>query len=93
VEKYIHRSGRTARASSQGLSVLLISPEESRMYRNILRLKEGEELSPFPVEAEVVEALKPAVKLATDVDKEEHRFVMMMTMMMTMMMMMMTTTM
>jgi len=31
----VHRSGRTARAKREGLSVMLIGPEDVRSYRNI----------------------------------------------------------
>ena len=34
-ENYIHRSGRTARADKQGVSVLLVSPQEMGMYQRI----------------------------------------------------------
>jgi len=39
----VHRSGRTARAKREGLSVILIGPEDVRAYRNICRtLNKGE---------------------------------------------------
>lgn len=36
-EIYVHRSGRTARSSFEGLSVMLISAEEMNLYRKILK--------------------------------------------------------
>lgn len=36
-EIYIHRSGRTARSQHEGLSVLLVSPNEMNLYRKILQ--------------------------------------------------------
>jgi len=33
---YVHRSGRTARASSSGMSVILQSPEETKAYVRVL---------------------------------------------------------
>lgn len=42
---YVHRSGRTARAQREGLSVVLVSPEDVRAYRNICRtLNKGKRL-------------------------------------------------
>jgi len=34
-EIYVHRAGRTARAKKEGLSILLISPEDSSPYKKI----------------------------------------------------------
>lgn len=36
-EIYVHRSGRTARSSFEGLSVMLISADEMNLYRKILK--------------------------------------------------------
>lgn len=36
LQNYIHRSGRTARASQSGLAVLLVCAEEQKDYRKIL---------------------------------------------------------
>ena len=42
-QSYIHRSGRTARASKEGLSVMLIDPSETQLYRKMCRtLNRGE---------------------------------------------------
>ena len=35
---YVHRSGRTARAQLEGLSVLLVGPEDVHAYNNIRRI-------------------------------------------------------
>jgi len=32
-ELYVHRSGRTARSLAEGLSVMLVSPDEMNIYR------------------------------------------------------------
>jgi len=51
-EGYIHRSGRTARANSQGLSVLLIDPSELYLYKKLcVTLNRSEDLPTFPVES------------------------------------------
>jgi ATP-dependent RNA helicase DDX24/MAK5 len=36
-EIYVHRSGRTARALKEGLSVMLVSPDEMNIYRKVLQ--------------------------------------------------------
>ncbi len=47
-EIYVHRSGRTARSTSEGLSVMLISPDEINPYRKILKtFKKGFNLLHF----------------------------------------------
>lgn len=75
IENYVHRSGRTARASREGLSVTLVSPDEAPNYRKIVKdLKQGEDLAEFPIQVEMLHNLKPIVMLATDIDKREHRF-------------------
>jgi ATP-dependent RNA helicase DDX24/MAK5 len=35
-EIYVHRSGRTARSKQEGLSVILISPDELNLYKKII---------------------------------------------------------
>jgi len=37
LQLYIHRSGRTARAEREGLSVMFICPEELFLYRRIIK--------------------------------------------------------
>lgn len=36
-EIYVHRSGRTARLSKEGLSVMLVSPDEMNLYNKIIK--------------------------------------------------------
>ncbi|KAK2553969.1 ATP-dependent RNA helicase DDX24 [Acropora cervicornis] len=36
---YIHRSGRTARASREGLSVVLVAPQEAGSYKKIMKFR------------------------------------------------------
>jgi len=50
-ESYIHRSGRTARASKSGLSVLLVDPSETNLYKKLcLTLSRSADLPRFPVD-------------------------------------------
>ena len=36
-QNYVHRSGRTARALKEGLSVMLIGPEDQQYYKRIVK--------------------------------------------------------
>merc|ERR1712179_168065 len=52
-ESYVHRSGRTARATKQGLSLLLVEPGEQGMLRKLCQTlaKDGDHTLPvFPVD-------------------------------------------
>lgn len=43
LQTYIHRSGRTARAQTEGLSLMLIEPQEGVFYKRIYKtLNKGE---------------------------------------------------
>ncbi|GAB1600477.1 ATP-dependent RNA helicase DDX24-like [Argonauta hians] len=74
-ENYIHRSGRTARASLEGLTVLLISPEEQKAYRKILySLNRTKDFDLFPVDINYMASINARIKLALKIDSEEHKF-------------------
>ncbi|XP_059172236.1 ATP-dependent RNA helicase DDX24-like [Physella acuta] len=74
MENYVHRSGRTARASNLGLSVMLVSPEDARDYRKIIHgVRNGEELPIMPVDMELMPAVKQRVDLARQIDVKEYR--------------------
>merc|ERR1719431_2334147 len=73
-ENYIHRSGRTARADKQGVSVMLVSPAEMTMYQRICHnLNKSEHLPLFPVETKYLPGVKRRVQLAQDIESAEHR--------------------
>lgn len=58
-ELYVHRSGRTARAANEGLSLLLIGPEDLINFRKIYKtLEKSEELPFFPVDAKCMTSIK-----------------------------------
>lgn len=58
-ETYVHRSGRTARATKEGLSLLLIGPDDMMNFRQIYKaLGKDEELPMFPIELKCMEAIK-----------------------------------
>ncbi|XP_076066593.1 ATP-dependent RNA helicase DDX24 [Oratosquilla oratoria] len=73
VETYIHRSGRTARATQEGLSVLLVDGKEATCYHRICTtLKREADLPPFPVDIEILRQVKERVNLARGVEKLEY---------------------
>ncbi|CAJ0579878.1 unnamed protein product, partial [Mesorhabditis spiculigera] len=74
-EIYIHRSGRTARASQTGLTVLLVDGQDAVFYRRICKnLNREKDLPLFPIDApELFSALRPRVKLAAELDSILHR--------------------
>ncbi|NXB93318.1 DDX24 helicase, partial [Vidua chalybeata] len=71
-ELYVHRSGRTARAASEGLSLLLIGPEDLINFRKIYKtLEKSEELPFFPVDAKCMTSIKERMNLARQIEKAE----------------------
>merc|ERR1712223_613715 len=69
-ESYVHRSGRTARAQKEGLSVIMIEPGESTTYKKTcFTLGRKDELPIFPVEDRVLSAVKIRVNAARELDK------------------------
>lgn len=58
-EIYVHRSGRTARATSEGLSLMLIGPEDVINFKKIYKtLKKDEDIPLFPVQTKYMDAVK-----------------------------------
>ncbi|XP_032356831.1 ATP-dependent RNA helicase DDX24 [Etheostoma spectabile] len=71
-ETYVHRSGRTARAAKEGLSLLLIGPDDMMNFKKIYKaLGKDEELPMFPIEIKCMEAIKERVTLARKIEKIE----------------------
>ncbi|KFW96610.1 ATP-dependent RNA helicase DDX24, partial [Phalacrocorax carbo] len=71
-ELYVHRSGRTARAANEGLSLLLIGPDDLINFRKIYKtLEKSEELPFFPVETKCMTAIKERMNLARQIEKTE----------------------
>ena len=63
-QSYVHRSGRTARASKEGLSVILIDSSESLSYKKICHtLKRVEDLPLFPVDSSVYSSVKARMQV------------------------------
>nr|XP_045010750.1 ATP-dependent RNA helicase DDX24 [Jaculus jaculus]XP_045010751.1 ATP-dependent RNA helicase DDX24 [Jaculus jaculus] len=73
-EIYIHRSGRTARATSQGLSLMLIGPEDVINFKKIYKtLKKDEDIPLFPVQTKCMAVVKERIRLARQIEKAEYR--------------------
>ncbi|NXL93835.1 DDX24 helicase, partial [Alectura lathami] len=71
-ELYVHRSGRTARAANEGLSLLLIGPDDLINFRKIYKtLEKSEDLPFFPVESKYMTSIKERVNLARQIEKAE----------------------
>ncbi|RUS78375.1 hypothetical protein EGW08_013868 [Elysia chlorotica] len=74
MENYVHRSGRTARASNVGLSVMLVGPEDARNYHKIIHgVRKDEDLPLLPIENDLMPAVKQRVSLARELDVKEYR--------------------
>ncbi|KAF5909590.1 ATP-dependent RNA helicase DDX24, partial [Clarias magur] len=72
-ETYVHRSGRTARAAKEGLSLLLIGPDDMMNYKKIYKtLGKDEDLAMFPVENKCMTAIKERVEMARKIEKIEY---------------------
>ncbi|RKP27028.1 P-loop containing nucleoside triphosphate hydrolase protein, partial [Syncephalis pseudoplumigaleata] len=72
-DTYVHRSGRTARAGREGMSIMLCSPDELTSYRKLCQvLKKPNGISEFPVDHIIVVELKKRIQLAKQIDQQEH---------------------
>ncbi|XP_054740964.1 ATP-dependent RNA helicase DDX24 [Anastrepha obliqua] len=71
-ENYVHRSGRTARANKNGITVMFMEPGEVKNYVKLYKtLDRSEDLPLFPVSEKYLRAVKERVTLAREVDKQE----------------------
>ncbi|KAI8433070.1 hypothetical protein MSG28_013928 [Choristoneura fumiferana] len=68
-ENYVHRSGRTARASREGLTILMMEPLEAYRYAKLcLTLNKKSELATFPVPPLGLDSMKGTVNCARELD-------------------------
>ncbi|XP_015609090.1 ATP-dependent RNA helicase DDX24 [Cephus cinctus] len=71
-ESYVHRSGRTARAQKEGITVLMMEPSELQYYTRLCKtLGRTEDLPTFPVVDRLLIAVKERVNVAREIDKLE----------------------
>merc|ERR1712198_58261 len=71
-ESYVHRSGRTARATKQGLSLLLVDPSEHLLVRRLcdtLSRGSADTLPVFPVDMEMMTRVRERVNITRKLDK------------------------
>ncbi|CAH0717637.1 unnamed protein product, partial [Brenthis ino] len=68
-ENYVHRSGRTARANKEGLTILMMEPAEAYSYAKLCRtLNKTSEIPTFPVPPSSLSPIKDMINLARDLD-------------------------
>ncbi|KAJ1930353.1 ATP-dependent RNA helicase [Tieghemiomyces parasiticus] len=71
---YIHRSGRTARGKTDGLSLMMLSPEEMRTYKKLCTLLKKDDIDDFPVELGVLTGIRERVSLARKINGADHKY-------------------
>ncbi|XP_045540390.1 ATP-dependent RNA helicase DDX24 [Papilio machaon] len=68
-ENYVHRSGRTARATKEGLTILMMDSSEAYTYAKLRRtLNKTTELPTFPVDERNMSSIRDLVKLGREID-------------------------
>ncbi|XP_071965902.1 ATP-dependent RNA helicase DDX24-like isoform X2 [Antedon mediterranea] len=72
-ESYVHRSGRTARANKEGLSLMLVSPVEVSSFKRVCKTLNREDLPLFPTEIRYLREVKGRVDAVRDLETIEHR--------------------
>lgn len=73
-EIYVHRSGRTARANRDGISLLLCGPDETKIYHKLCQtLRKGKDYPIFPIDLNILRAMTERVKLAAEIDSIQHQ--------------------
>ena len=74
-EIYVHRSGRTARIGRSGESLALLAPQDEKNFKIICSVlkKEMSSISMLDVKYQHLEMLRPIVKTATDLERDDHR--------------------
>ncbi|SYW81348.1 related to MAK5 - ATP-dependent RNA helicase [Ustilago bromivora] len=72
-DTYIHRSGRTARAGSSGVSLALIEPKEKLLWGKLCRAFSSKpDMPSFPITFSTLALLRERVELALKIDKQTH---------------------
>eukprot|EP01018_Ginkgo_biloba_P019812 Gb_06963 [translate_table: standard] len=68
-EVYIHRSGRTARASSDGCSIALISPSDRSKFISLCHSFSKDGLPEFPVNGSYMPEVEKRLSIARQIDR------------------------
>ena len=71
-EIYVHRSGRTGRLHSKGISIVLTAPGDEKAVQKLCTALNRTELAPFPVDNALTSYLKKPLKIAIEIDQLEH---------------------
>ncbi|CDW94611.1 hypothetical protein [Sporisorium scitamineum] len=73
-DTYVHRSGRTARAGSSGVSLALIEPKEKTLWLQLCKaMGRSSDIPIFPVTFSTLALLRERVELALAIDKQTHQ--------------------
>lgn len=73
-ETYVHRSGRTARSQKEGLSLALISAEETAVFKKISeQLTLANNVKDLEYDIGSLNRLRKAVIIARQIDEQEHK--------------------
>ncbi|EQC34483.1 hypothetical protein SDRG_07811 [Saprolegnia diclina VS20] len=73
-ETFVHRSGRTARAAKEGLSVSMVAPIDAKYHAQICSvLHRPSGFSSFPIDHKFLPVIKERVKLAEQIYAEENQ--------------------
>ncbi|KAK6929694.1 DEAD/DEAH box helicase domain [Dillenia turbinata] len=67
-EIYVHRSGRTARASSDGCSIALISPKDRSKFASLCKSFSKDTLLQFPIDQTYMPGVAKRLSLAHQID-------------------------
>ncbi|CAN6719064.1 unnamed protein product [Malus baccata var. baccata] len=68
-EVYVHRSGRTARASADGCSIALIAPNETSKFASLCKSFSKESFQRFPMDSAYLPEVMKRLSLARQIDK------------------------
>ncbi|RQM12915.1 hypothetical protein DD237_006815 [Peronospora effusa] len=72
-EIFVHRSGRTARANKEGLSIALVSPTDAKNHAQICKmLQRPTGLSDFPFDHRYMEAIDERMRLVKSINEQEN---------------------
>ncbi|KAH3660506.1 hypothetical protein OGAPHI_007092 [Ogataea philodendri] len=74
-DTYIHRSGRTARAGKEGVSIILCSPNEAsgplKQLRKTVSNKDVDDMKTLPLEMEILDQLRERLELSAKLAQAE----------------------
>jgi superfamily II DNA/RNA helicase len=75
IELYVHRTGRTARAQREGVSLMIVSPEDRDNFLKLVRLpgKKDKAFTPMVFDPEKMVAIERRVQVARDLEVAQHR--------------------